>query len=115
MSKHIKPDNKNLPQEYSPSPIAPQDESKLREIMSANLEGLTPEFTVVKIPTGGGIAFEVPTDEDIETEKELIGVILDHYPARANWPEKFSGMGQPPECSSLDGKKGTKYGDGAPW
>ncbi len=101
----------NLPQEYKPFQIAVQDETKLKEIMISNLEGLSPEFSVVKIPTGGGLTFEVPTDSEPDMAKELIGIILDHYPARAYWPGSFEGANQPPECSSLDGKKGTKYGD----
>ena len=51
------------------------------------------KFDKVKMPSGGGLSFEV-INEDGEAEpvKEIIGVVLDHYPINAigslNLPEK---------------------------
>lgn len=76
------------------------------EIMQVNLEGSTHRFERVKIPSGGGITFEVPTEGDPEITQELIGVIIDHHPVNAYWPGKFSSQNNPPACSALDGKMG---------
>ena len=37
----------------------------------------------VKIPSGGGLAFELPgeDDENPESATEIVGVILDHHPS----------------------------------
>src|SRR5690606_30593679 len=35
------------------------------------------------------------------------GVIVDHHRVNAYWPAAFSGQGQPPACSSMDGKTGS--------
>lgn len=88
----------NLPALTYPEEIA--------EAIEANLEGLTPRFDRVKIPSGGGLAFELPGEDGPEVAKEIIGVILDHYPVNAYWKEKFSGANNPPDCSALDGKTG---------
>ncbi|OJF16351.1 MAG: hypothetical protein A6D91_12045 [Bacillaceae bacterium G1] len=78
--------------------------------MDEEMEGLQEslEFDRVKIPSGGGLMFEVPSDNPDEPEmvKELVGVIVDHHPVNAYWPEQYSGQGNPPACSSLDGKVG---------
>lgn len=78
------------------------------EIMQVNLEGTTPRFARVKIPSGGGLAFELPGEGDQpEITQEIVGVILDHYPVNAYWANKFSGQNNPPDCSALDAKVGT--------
>src|SRR5690606_27183725 len=80
----------------------------LGEAMSEEMEGLSIDFDRVKIPSGGGLAFEVPGDDPDNPDmvKELVGVIVDHHPVNAYWPEKYSGQNNPPACSSLDGKTG---------
>lgn len=78
------------------------------EGMAEEMEGLTVDFDRVKIPSGGGLAFEVPGDDPDNPDmvKELVGLIVDHHPVNAYWPEQYSGQGNPPTCSSLDGKVG---------
>jgi len=87
-------------------------EEGLQEIMEANFgETLQPSFPKIKIPAGAGLAWEIPTDkEEPDSAKELIGTILDHYRTRAYWPGEYSGGNSPPECSSMNAIKGTKYG-----
>ena len=76
------------------------------------LEGLDLSFDRVKIPSGGGLAFEIPLDDDeVDTVKEIVGVIVDHHRVNAYWPAAFSGQGQPPACSSVDGKTGVAAPD----
>lgn len=78
--------------------------------MDEEMEGLQEsiDFDRVKIPSGGSLAFEVPGDDPDNPDmvKELVGVIVDHHPVNAYWPEQYSGQGNPPACSSLDGKVG---------
>lgn len=76
--------------------------------MAEELDGLQLSFPRVKIPSGGGLAFEVPGDdpENPDTEKEIIGVIVDHHPVNAYWADKYAGGNNPPDCSSMDGKVG---------
>ena len=84
-------------------------EGEIAEAMKEEMDGLgSVPFDRVKIPSGGGIAFELPgeTDEDTETATELVGVILYHHPVNAYWKEKFEGGNEQPDCSSQDGKQG---------
>lgn len=76
--------------------------------MAEEMEGLQLSFPRVRIPSGGGLAFEVPGDdpENPDTEKEIIGVIVDHHPVNAYWADKYAGANNPPDCSSMDGKVG---------
>lgn len=73
------------------------------------MEGLVLDFDRIRIPSGGGLAFELPGDEPDNPElvKEIVGVIVDHYPINAYWRDKYAGQNNPPDCSSLDGKVGT--------
>ena len=78
------------------------------------MEGLSLTFDRVRIPTGGGLAFEVPSDDpdNPEAEKEIVGVIVDHHPVNAYWEDNFDGQNNPPDCSSTNGKEGTIAGSG---
>lgn len=81
----------------------------LAEAVAEEMDGLGAlTFDRVKIPSGGGISFELPgEDEDNpESSPSLVGVILDHYPVNAYWRDKYSGGSNPPDCSSFDGKRG---------
>lgn len=76
---------------------------------AAGENGLTPsDLDRVKIPSGGGVAWEIPSLEGPKTEKEIVGVILHHHDARAYWQQSMeeAGGNQPPDCSSSDGAKG---------
>ena len=78
------------------------------EAFAEEMDGLTLSFPRVKIPSGGGLAFEVPGDdpENPDAEKELVGVIVDHHPVNAYWADKYSGANNAPDCASMDGKVG---------
>lgn len=68
----------------------------------------------IKIPSGGGKAFEVETDDpdDPEIMKEVTGVIIFTHRMNAYWAQKFGEAGEDgninksPDCSSMDGKQG---------
>jgi hypothetical protein len=88
--------------------VMPVMDNNLAQAMGEEMEGLPMTFTRVKIPTGGGLAFEIPGDDadNPEMAKEIIGVIVDHHPINAYWADKYSGGNNPPDCSSMDGKIG---------
>ena len=80
-----------------------------KEVMQENLTELggNLNFPKVKIPSGGGLSFEVVNEEgDAVPASELQGVILDFYPINAWWAEKFTGENNAPDCFSMDGKVG---------
>lgn len=81
----------------------------MAEAMAEEMDGLGAiPFDRVKIPSGGGLAFEVPGEDENTTDvaKELVGVILYHHPVNAYWEQKFQGGNEAPDCSSIDGKEG---------
>lgn len=86
----------------------------ISQAISEEMDGLQIDFDRVKIPTGGGLAFEVPGDDPDNPDmvKELIGVIVDHHPVNAYWENKFEGQNNPPSCSSMDGKQGVDTSTG---
>ena len=86
-------------------------EGEIAEAIAEEMDGLgTVPFDRVKIPSGGGLAFEVPgEDEDTpDSATEIVGVILYHHPVNAYWKEKFDGSNEQPDCSSYDGKQGVE-------
>lgn len=90
--------------------------AELTEILEANVGGQLNEFDLdrIKIPTGGGTKWNVPTltgEEDVES---LRGVIVYWKEPRAFWVDEFTGGGDPPDCSSPDSTIGTgMYGPGS--
>ena len=80
--------------------------------LSEDMEGLQISFPRVKIPGGGVLQFELPSDdpERPNYSGELEGVILFNHSTNAYWPEgsEYSDD-NPPLCQSMDGKIG--YGE----
>ena len=75
------------------------------DIINENLKNqpLSPAlFDIVKAPTGGFTAFNVPGINGDEVEKELVGIILDYTAPRAYWETAEPVEGIPPTCYSLD-------------
>jgi hypothetical protein len=92
------------PAEYAALAI---NQTELMEIIEENLSGQQiGEFDLdrIKIPAGGGLAWEVPTLEGTEPKKEVYGVVIYWKEARAFWPTKFEGGNEPPACSAPDGQ-----------
>lgn len=85
---------------------------QVRDIIAENVGtgGITQfDLDRVKIPTGGGTAWSVPTlDGEEEIAKELLGIIVLQRDARAFWSTGLeqSGGGSPPDCASDDGQIG---------
>ncbi len=80
----------------------------LDEAMVDDCQGLEFSFDRIKLPAGGGTAFEIPSSESDETEmvKDITGVIVFNHPSYAYYSDKYSGGSNPPECGSFDGIKG---------
>ena len=71
-------------------------------IENIGAQGLRPQdLDKIKVPAGGGSAWEVPTLKGPEPVKVLEGIILHFKDVRAYWASKESGN-NPPDCSSPD-------------
>jgi len=104
--KNSDDETKDLTKKEEYLPAIP-DKSILEQLRKDNLEGAIPDFELIKIPTGGQLAWGVPTETGEDNyQKEVIGVVLDHYPTRVYWPGEYEGGNKLPDCSSLDGKTG---------
>lgn len=98
----------------TPNELAiPEDFASL---VSEELDGLgSIRFDTVKIPSGGGIMFEIPGDDPANPDvaKELVGVIVGRQAKNGYWKDAFGqGEDQHPDCASADAKTGVdKYGE----
>ncbi len=80
----------------------------LNEALTDDCQGLEFSFDRVKLPAGGGTAFEVPSADSDESEmaKDITGVIIYNHPSYAFYKDKYSGGSNPPDCGSFDGVRG---------
>ena len=79
------------------------------EELAEDRDGLAMSLQRVKIPGGGMIQFELPSDdpENPDYAKNLTGVVLYNHSTGAYWPEGDEyDDNVPPLCSSVDGKQG---------
>lgn len=85
-----------------------QNREILNEALSDDCQGLEFSFDRVKLPAGGGTAFEIPSaeSEDPELAKDIAGVIVYNHPAFAYYHDKYTGGNNPPDCGSFDGVTG---------
>lgn len=80
-----------------------------QEELAEDIDGLQMSFPRIKIPAGGTLQFEIPSDdpENPDYAKTLEGVILFNHPNNAYWPEGSEyDDSATPLCSSVDGKQG---------
>lgn len=100
--------SQNSVMEYGASSI------NLTALMAEEMEGLTLSFDRIKIPAGGGLAYELPSDnpDNPDMAKEFSAVILYHHPVHAYYKEKYTGGNTPPDCSSNDGYIGLEMETG---
>ena len=88
--------------------IVPMSED-IAQMLTEELDGMGQvPFDAVKIPSGGGLSFELSGDDpdNPETAQTLTGVIVHHHPVNVYWEHDFDGAGGLPDCSSPDGKRG---------
>ena len=74
------------------------------------MQGLNITFDRIKVPSGGGLAFEVPGEnpDEPDLQKEFSAVILYHHPVLSYYKEKYTGGNEVPDCSSFDGINGVE-------
>ncbi len=92
--------------------IASLNSDDVRQIIQENF-GANPTISAfdlerIKIPSGGGIAWELPVfGAEPEVAKHFDGIIVATLPdQRSYWPGEFSGGNEPPHCMSRDGVTG---------
>ena len=85
-----------------------QVNSEMSNMLSDEMDGLNIAFPIIKVPAGGGLAFEVPGDDpnSPDLQKEFNAVILYHHPMLSYYKEKYTGGNQAPDCGSYDGVNG---------
>jgi len=85
-------------------------DENLAELMAENLGGEElgmRDLEIVKVPSGGGIAWTVINSEGEEDScKEIKGIIIAAPMTRAYWSTSFTGASTPPDCLSDDCKTG---------
>ena len=79
--------------------------------LAEDMDGLQLRFKQIKIPAGGSLQFEIPTDDPDNPDyaRTVEGVILYNHFYYAYWPESEDGEddeNSPPQCQSMDGKLG---------
>ena len=88
-----------------------------RDEIAEDADGLQMmSFQRVKIPAGGALQFEVPTEDPDNPDytRTLEGIILSHHSAYTLWPEGSEyDEDTKPLCSSVDGKTGIGVPGGA--
>jgi len=84
--------------------------ANLAQLLAEEMDGLTLSFDRIKIPAGGGLAYEVPSDnpDSPDMVKEFKAVILYHHPVHVHYKEKYTGGNTPPDCASVNGHTGTE-------
>ena len=62
----------------------------------------------IKIPSGGGVMFEIPGEnpEEPDTVKTFSAVILYQHSLNAYYQSEYQGGSNPPDCGSFDGHHG---------
>ncbi len=88
---------------------AVMDNSFTSEDLADDMDGLQMSFQRIKIPAGGNLVFEIPTDDpdNPNYEKTIEGVLIFHHDANAYWPEGSEyDENTAPLCSSVNGKQG---------
>lgn len=88
------------------------DITELQDIMQENFgDGSlnANQLAKIKVPSGGGTTFSIPTLEGEVETKEIEGVILIVKPYRVYWASDFDGSGTPPDCKADDALNG--FGD----
>lgn len=89
--------------------LAIPDADSIREIIEANVgAGGISEFDLdrVRVPSGGGTTWEIPTIDGPQDAKSIDGVIVAWKDSRSYWAHQYDGSKSPPDCSSPDGKQG---------
>ncbi len=81
--------------------------SDLGAMMAEELDGLDAGFEKIKIPSGGGLVYEIPgEDDETEAVREFSAVILYQHALNAYYKTAYTGGNNPPDCGSFNGVTG---------
>ncbi len=87
-----------------------EDNADALEVIEENLQGedlSVTDLTIIKTPSGGGIAWELDGPDGIETMQDLRGVIVAYGYQRQMWLTSFDeAPNEAPDCKSHDTKTG---------
>jgi hypothetical protein len=83
-------------------------DNKMTEIITKEFKGLPLTLAKIKIPSGGGLAFEIPSadPENPDLEKSFEAVIAVHRPINVYYKEKYTGEIVAPDCYAADAENG---------
>ena len=101
---------------YAALAMGPEERRDLAEGIgaAAGAEGINAwDLPRVTLPAGGGTIWEIPGAGEPEHSPSIRGIIIHATSPRAYWEKSLeeSGGSMPPDCSSVDGIRGTIYGD----
>lgn len=86
----------------------PEAFENLRTTLAETMgEELAPfDFDEITVPSGGGLAWNVPDIEGVKVMQTIEGVLVYVQAAREYYAEAYSGESQPPTCFSPDNRIG---------
>ncbi len=90
-----------------------ENNSSLLNIADANISSIIEEnmgpgglnigdLERIKMPAGGGLAWEVPTLAGVEPQRTITGVLVAQKKVRAYYAQQYTGESVPPDCASPD-------------
>lgn len=91
-------------------------DNSMLELVKENLGGELDLSMIdrIRIPTGGGKLFMVPSMEGEQAQKEIEGVLIYYTFQNVYWAKGIEeGSGEPPDCVARDGKIGVGIPGGA--
>jgi hypothetical protein len=111
MPKKTETDSQSLPTAIGTYALMAAEEAEIAQVIRLNAGAgtLSPfDLDRVRVPAGGGLAWEVPTLDGERSEPEIEGVLVYWRDQRSYWRQSFdeTGGGTPPDCSSHDGVRG---------
>ena len=82
--------------------------------LSSELQGVRLKLQRVKVPAGGGLMFESPTENPDEPAmvREIVGVIVHNHQVNSYYRDKYTGGNAAPDCASADGFNGIEFETG---
>ena len=92
--------------------VYPKLDEELFEVLQEEYEehgDIGISMPTVKVPAGGGRAFELPEDQVAQT---IECVIVNWHEMNLLWLNAYDGSKNPPDCISNDGKEGEGYPGG---
>jgi hypothetical protein len=106
MAKLKQEDSIAVIEQYSVLTLATEE---LKSVIADNMGQDRLEVTdldLVKMPSGGSLAWTLPTIEGEDAAKTFEGIIVHWKNQRSYYKDAFSGQSNPPDCFSSNGKLG---------